>query len=147
MKSLLPIRPLLPLMALFLVLTGCAPSEQAESDASSSITAFVNVNVIPMDSERVLENQTVLIENGDITTVGADVAIPDGAQEIDGSGKYLIPGLAEMHGHIPSRSVPEWYVEDVLFLFVANGITTVRGMAGADGQLELRDRKQGSKGT
>lgn len=51
-----------------------------------------------------------------------------------------MPGLAEMHGHIPPPSAPKAYTEAVLFLYAANGITTVRGMLGAPNQLELRDR-------
>jgi hypothetical protein len=143
MTSLSYFRTFSFLIVLLLVIAGCAPAEQAEPEPSAeAITAFLNVNVLPMDSERVLENQTVLVEGDRITTVGptASVTYPEDATQIDGSGKYLIPGLAEMHGHIPSRGVPDWYVEDVLFLFVANGITTVRGMQGAPGQLELKQR-------
>jgi imidazolonepropionase-like amidohydrolase len=51
-----------------------------------------------------------------------------------------MPGLAEMHGHVPPPNQPVQYIEDVLFLYFANGVTTVRGMQGAPGQLELRDR-------
>jgi imidazolonepropionase-like amidohydrolase len=63
-----------------------------------------------------------------------------GAVRVDGRGKYLLPGLAEMHGHVPPPSAPAELTEDVLFLYVANGITTVRGMLGAPGQLALRER-------
>jgi imidazolonepropionase-like amidohydrolase len=69
----------------------------------------------------------------------ARAKVPEGAQVIDGGGKYLVPGLAEMHGHIPPMNNPQ-FVEDVLFEYVANGITTVRGMLGHPGQLELRER-------
>ena len=51
-----------------------------------------------------------------------------------------MPGLAEMHGHIPNPAqVSKEYIDDVLFLYVANGITTVRGMQGMPGQLDLRE--------
>lgn len=115
---------------------GGTPSSGAE------VSAFVGVNVIPMDREWVLRDQTVVVRGDRIVEVGPRnrVRIPAGARRIDGSGKYLIPGLAEMHGHLPSpRSSPE-YAETVLFLYVANGVTTVRGMQGADGQIELRER-------
>lgn len=106
------------------------------------IIAFVNVSVIPMDSERVLEGQTVVVQGERIVTLGpsSEVEVPDGATTIDGSGKYLMPGLAEMHGHIPPPNQPAQYIEDVLFLYAANGITTVRGMLGHPGQLELREK-------
>ena len=102
------------------------------------ITAFVNVNVIPMDEERVLRNYTVVVEQGRIMEMGpaGSVTVPASAQRIDGSGKYLMPGLAEMHGHTPSGP----FAETVMFLYVANGVTTVRGMLGLDGHLELRRR-------
>ena len=77
--------------------------------------------------------------------VGSDIEVPSGAQMIDGTGKFLMPGLAEMHGHIPRPDQPEQYTEDVLFLYVANGITTVRGMLGAPGQLGLKQRTNDSE--
>ncbi len=102
--------------------------------------AFVGVSVIPMDEERVLENQTVLVTDHKITRIGpsGEVEIPDGAVTIDGQGLFLMPGLAEMHAHIPSSRTPEGYVENTLFLYVANGITTIRGMLGEPMHLDLR---------
>ena len=101
-----------------------------------TVTAFVNVNVVPMDEERVLRNYTVVVEQGRVMEMGpaGRVTVPANAQRIDAAGKYLMPGLAEMHGHTPSGS----FAETVMFLYVANGVTTVRGMLGLDGQLELR---------
>lgn len=107
---------------------------------------FTNVNVLPMNSEAVLTNQSVLIEDGIILFVGdhSDLPDTDNAYEIDGTGKYLMPGLAEMHGHVPSLNLPanypQTYAEDVLFMYVAAGVTTVRGMLGYMGQLELKER-------
>lgn len=57
--------------------------------------AFVGVNVIPMDKERVLQNQTVLVRGGLIVEIGKKVKIPKDSQIIDGKGKYLIPGLVD----------------------------------------------------
>ena len=87
-----------------------------------------------------LADHTVLVQGERIVALGADVEVPEGATIIDGAGMYLMPGLAEMHGHVPRPDEPAQYTEDVLFLYVANGITTVRGMLGAPGQLELRAR-------
>ncbi|WP_407353974.1 amidohydrolase family protein [Luteimonas sp. R10] len=103
--------------------------------------AFVGVDVVPMDRETVLEDHTVIVEDDRITAVGPadEVEIPEGAQRIDGAGRYLMPGLAEMHGHVPGPDDPG-YVEDVLFLYVSNGVTTVRNMAGHPSHLELRER-------
>ncbi len=107
----------------------------------AAVTAFVNVNVLPMDSERVLPRHTVIVDGDRIVAVGptSEVDVPAGATVIDGSGMWLMPGLAEMHGHIPPPTQPREEIEAVLFLYAANGITTVRGMLGWPGQLELRE--------
>lgn len=101
--------------------------------------AFTNVDVIPMDSERVLEDQTVVVTAGRITALGpsASTRIPSSAERIDGTGKYLMPGLGEMHAHIPTTREEG---EDFAFLYLAGGATTIRGMLGHASQLELRER-------
>lgn len=134
---------LLPLLFLSLGCTADAPSSTTSPspNESASVLAIRNVSVIPMtdEGERLIENQTVIVRGDRIESAGVDVAIPGGAQVIDGSGHYLIPGLAEMHGHVPPPTAEPQMVEDVLFLYIANGITTVRGMLGAPGQLALRE--------
>lgn len=104
--------------------------------------AFVDVNVVPMDRDDVVPNQTVVVREGRLTEVGpaAQVRVPAGATTVDGRGKYLMPGLAEMHGHLPNPNAGPELTETVLFLYVANGVTTVRGMLGYPASLELRDR-------
>ncbi len=106
------------------------------------LTAFTNVSVLPMASEAVLADQTVVVADGVIVAAGAaaDVEVPRGATVIDGAGRYLMPGLAEMHAHVPpGDSPPREEVEDILFLYVANGITTIRGMLGSAYQIPLAD--------
>ena len=124
----------------FIACTALAGAAMAQAPDQGSF-AFTNVNVIPMDTERVLEDQTVVVEDGRITTLGpaAATSVPPGATRIDGQGKYLMPGLTEMHGHIPFSNA-DGEAEDVLMLFVAAGATTVRGMQGHTSQLELRQR-------
>jgi imidazolonepropionase-like amidohydrolase len=104
--------------------------------------AFTNVDVVPMDSDRVLPGQTVIIRDGRIAAMGPASAItpPSGATLVDGRGKFLMPGLTEMHGHVPAPAQSPQFAEQVMFLYVAGGVTTVRGMQGAPGQFELRDR-------
>jgi imidazolonepropionase-like amidohydrolase len=96
-----------------------------------------------MDRELVLEDQTVLVRDGLIDTISgsAQNSTPAGAMVIDGRGKYLLPGLVDMHVHIQ--------FEDDLLLWVANGVTSVRNMWGHTGkmlrlgfpdQLALRDQ-------
>jgi imidazolonepropionase-like amidohydrolase len=109
--------------------------------------AIENVTVLPMTADRseaspVLAGQTVVVSGGRIAAMGAagSVAVPDGATRIDGSGRTLLPGLAEIHAHVPpGQNPPRELVEEYLFLYVANGITTIRGMLGAPYQLELRE--------
>ena len=117
-----------------------SPHEQRAQ--SPQIVAFTNVNVLPMDSDRVLQDQTVIVNAGKIASIGASASakVPAAATRIDGRGKFLMPGLAEMHGHVPPPTAPRELTDNVLFLYVANGVTTVRGMQGAPGQLELRER-------
>src|SRR5687768_12551331 len=64
---------------------------------------FQSVNLIPMDQEKVVPNQTVVVQHGKIRAMGAAGQVPYGkdAVVIDGKGKYLMPGLAEMHAHVP----------------------------------------------
>lgn len=131
------------LIPLLLTLPACA--EAVPDDAAAwpdTVRAFVGVDVLPMDGERVLADQIVLIEGDRIVAIGptAAMTIPADAIQIDGRGKFLIPGLAEMHGHIPPPQAPPELIETVLFLYVANGITTVRGMLGHEGQLDLKSR-------
>lgn len=114
------------------------------------VIAFTNVSVIPMTSNMVMENQTVVIRGDLISHVASaeDLEFDDDATLIDGSGKFLIPGLAEMHGHVPPTDPPSnaprymnmEYVENTLFLYTAAGITTVRGMLGWPNQLELKNK-------
>lgn len=103
---------------------------------------FRNVNVVSMTSPKVAERQTVVVSDGKIGSIlkeGAMVKLPEGTTIIDGSGKYLMPGLSEMHGHIPPPNSPGGLLSDVLALYVANGVTTMRTMFGHEGQLTLRE--------
>ena len=67
------------------------------------IVVFDNVSVVPMTRDGVVPNQTVVVTGDRITAVGPakSTRVPDGATRVDGQGKFLMPGLAEMHGHIP----------------------------------------------
>lgn len=109
-------------------------------------TVIRHVTVIPMDSERVLPDQTLVLRDGLIVAMGpaGSLAEPAEAIVIDGTGKYLMPGIAEMHAHVPPSTQNPDYMSEVLFLYKANGITTVRGMLGHPLHLQLRE--QAAKG-
>lgn len=106
----------------------------ATSAAGDPITVFVDVNVIPMNAERVLSHQTVVVQGDRIAAIGSaeDLAVPDGAHVINAQGAYLLPGLADMHEHIGDNV-------DSLKLFLANGVTTVRNFNSQRAILQLRD--------
>ena len=108
--------------------------------AEAGVTVFVNVNVLPMSSEEVLSQQSVVVTDGRISQIGDvdSVEVPKGADLVDGTDRFLIPGLAEMHAHVTSTA-PE-QVDRLSTLFVANGITTIRGMLGRADHLTLRDQ-------
>src|SRR5512134_2869548 len=110
--------------------------------AQEPVTAFVDVGVIPMTSDAALDHQTVIVRGARIAQVGpaSQVRAPAGAVTIDGRGKFLMPGFAEMHGHFPNPQAGPELTENVLFLYVANGVTTVRGMQGNLPHLELKAR-------
>jgi imidazolonepropionase-like amidohydrolase len=129
-------------VALMLLVSAGPELHALEPSSSAREVAFVGVNVVPMDREGVLTDQTVIVRASRIAAVGpaGSTPVPDGALRVEGRGKYLMPGLAEMHGHIPPPTQPQEFIEAVLFLYVANGVTTVRGMLGAPGQLDLREQ-------
>jgi imidazolonepropionase-like amidohydrolase len=112
------------------------------SGSAAGTYAFVDVTVLPMDRERVLTGQTVVIRVGRIAALGpsSSVRVPADAERIDGKGKFLMPGLAEMHAHVLGPQQPPELNRDLMFLYVANGITTIRAMLGAPNQLVLREQ-------
>jgi imidazolonepropionase-like amidohydrolase len=104
-------------------------------DGQPLVTALVDVNVVPLDGERVLEGSTVIVEGDRIVTVGPveTVAVPEGAIVVEGAGGYLIPGLADMHFHADGR--PEAFM-----LAVAHGVTTVRNLNARRRDLDVTRR-------
>ena len=88
--------------------------------------AFVDVNLIPMDSDRIYEHQTVLVKDGRITEIGAvdEITYPANSEVIQTNGAYLMPGLADMHTHL-SEFDPD---PQHLILYLANGVTTLRAL-------------------
>ena len=111
----------------------------AAGAAAADITAFVNVDVLPMSDDRVVAQQTVIVRDGIIGEIGSVdvVPVPENARVVDGTDRFLMPGLAEMHAHVPPAGSAE--LERDFALFVANGVTTVRGMLGHPSHLQLRD--------
>jgi hypothetical protein len=110
----------------------CFPRITAAA-SGDQVTAFVAVNVVPMDSDHVILGQTVLVQDGRITAIGPKLAVPAGAQVIDGRGTaYLSPGLADMHTHADTA-------EDMQ-VYLANGVTTVLNMGEASNEFNAQVR-------
>ena len=110
----------------------------ASAAAQQAPVVFTGVSVLPMDRDTVLNDRTVIVENGRITYVGARRAAPAGATSIDARGKFLLPGIAEFHAHVPSGGQAV-HAHRTLALYALAGVTTARGMLGAPMHLALRD--------
>lgn len=104
-------------------------SGRPEEDIDGNI-AFIHVNVVSMENENVMMDQTVLISNGIIERISGNESPPQDYFIIDGSNQYLMPGLADIHTHVN-------YEEDLL-PYVANGITTILNMGSPGSILEFR---------
>ena len=141
-------------LVLVMVIMASMMTACGEEEVTGDITAITNVNVIPLDKERVLSDQTVLVRDGRISKIGSasSIKVPRGAIEIDGTGKYLIPALADMHVHMVGQAwnimfPPEMQFapEDLdfskfIFPYVANGVTTVQVMSALPEHVILRDQ-------
>jgi imidazolonepropionase-like amidohydrolase len=112
-----------------------------ETKAPSDLLAITHVNVIDCTGHSARPNMTLVIDGGRIVRLGksADVSVPEGAKAIDGSGKFLIPGLWDMHVHVRVR--------EFLTLFLANGVTGVRDMHAFFPPQIFQWRKQTADGT
>jgi imidazolonepropionase-like amidohydrolase len=95
---------------------------QSDAAGGQGAVAIRNVTVIPMTGANASAGQTVVIRDGRIAEMGAAsrVRVPNGATVIDGNGKFLIPGLFEMHAHTSKSRA------SALGLYVVNGVTTIR---------------------
>jgi hypothetical protein len=114
-----------------------APAAAGAQTPTHRHIAFVGVNVLPMDSQRVLPAQTVIVNDGVITSVGpaAQAKVPAGAAVVDGRGKYLMPGIADLHVHLVGDRATQLAL---LKLFLANGVTTILNVRGTPDHLALR---------
>jgi imidazolonepropionase-like amidohydrolase len=131
-----------PTLALTLALAPAGPVRAATPPPAADL-AFVGAHVIPMTGPFTLNDHTVIVRDGTIAAVGPDAEVTPAPTDrvIDATGLTIVPGLAEMHAHVPlpdARGMPDGYREDVLALWAANGVTLARGMLGHPSHLELR---------
>ncbi|GAA4722652.1 amidohydrolase family protein [Sphingomonas lutea] len=124
------------------------------SGGKLSVIAFTHAAVVPMDRERVLRDQTVVVVNGKIAALGpaSKVKVPAKAVRIDAKDRFLLPALSDMHVHVEGPSwnkllSPEALAasknisfENFLFPYVANGVTTVQVLSGTQELLPVREQ-------
>jgi hypothetical protein len=110
------------------------PAPSPPAVVGRATAAFVDVTVVPMDRDHALAHHIVLVDGSKIVAIGpvASTPVPAGATRIDGAGKWLVPGLVDMHVHFNDE-------RDGL-LYVANGVTTVRNMWGDPVRVQWRER-------
>lgn len=114
----------------FLLLGICSTGQLAKAySPDERPLAFVRVDVIPMNRDRLLKNQTVIVSRGKIVRIGpaASIRVPRNALQVDGRGKYLMPGLVDFHVHL--RDPGE------LLSYLNYGVTTVVQLSGPMGNV------------
>ena len=124
-----------------IIATSAAEGQTSRTALTPGNLAITNVTVIPMSGDTALADATVVVRDGRITAVGPAkrVRIPDRTRRIDGRGKFLIPGLADMHTHLyADGEEPDSLAPYELGVMLANGVTTARLMIGTPEHLVLR---------
>jgi imidazolonepropionase-like amidohydrolase len=141
-------------VVLALISGSCATAPATPERSDPSQIAFVHASVIPMDEDRVLRDQTVLVANGRIEAMGpsAQVKVPRNAVRIDASNRYLLPAFCDMHVHLEAEAFnlmlkPEAQLaakdipfEKLLFPFVANGVTTIQVLSATPDHVALQQQ-------
>ncbi len=108
--------------------------------------AIHNVNVLATDSQTMRTNQSILVKGKQIEFVGSRTEIPypesvlESYHQIDGSGRYVIPGLIDSHVHVKKS-------KNDLLLYIANGVTQIGEMTGMSHHFDyLAEINQGAVG-
>ena len=134
MKSMHRVLP-----ALLGILAACCSLRHAPDNGMKPV-AFVGANVISMENDAVADDQTIVIRGREIAQLGRrdSVRVPDDAIVIPSQGRFLIPGLADAHAHLPGEGGQPYDRDTYLFLNLARGVTTLRAMRGTAEQLALK---------
>src|SRR5688572_29467050 len=113
---------------------------QAACAATAVPTLIRNVNVVVLPEGRLAQRRDVLVRAGRIERIGPGgrMPAPAGGLSVNGHARYLMPGLAEAHAHVPGPA-EKAHARDVLMLYLLHGLTTIRGMLGDPWHLELRE--------
>lgn len=110
---------------------GTAVVDAGQFTAPARLTAITDVHALSADGDSMHAGQTVLFDHTGILAIGDAVTIPDGAEIIDGRGKYLIPGLVDSHVHLKQSP-------NDLLVYLATGVTGIREMSGNQDHLDWR---------
>src|SRR5688572_29506603 len=133
-----------PLKILLLGITvpSIALAQTSRTALSTGVSAIVGATAIPMTGrDSIIRDATIVIRDGRIAAIGPSsrVTVPAGATRIDGRGKFVIPGLADMHAHLyADEFVPDSVGPYELGVYLANGVTTARLMIGTPLHFTLR---------
>src|SRR5215207_7189323 len=114
--------PAIAVLAIFLRGNYCFPATPV-----APLVAITNISVVDTVKEQMLPAQSVIIQGDRIQAVGPTLAIPQGAQVIDGKGQFLIPGLIDAHVHLVHLTDRTHVMgEEFLPMFLGAGVTSVR---------------------
>ena len=93
-----------------------------------NMTAFVHVNLMPMTRQIIIPDQTIVVKGSKIIAIGPSnsINIPENSTIINGTNKYLLPGLADMHMHTDTNWLSSDWPVSPFYLYIANGVTTIR---------------------
>ena len=128
---------LLVLVAAFFVLVALPVPPPLTPKPSPSSLVVTNVGVVDLDAGLVLPGRAVRIEDGRITAIQEhdSAASPESAETVDGTGRFLIPGLWDMHAHHGSALSPQLSMP----LFIATGVTSIRDLGGGPSLQQKRE--------
>ncbi|WP_419949610.1 amidohydrolase family protein [Candidatus Palauibacter sp.] len=152
-KSTLILLPVLTTAAALGACSGVEPEPAASDAAEASALAIVGATVVDGSGAEPVPDATVVVRDGRITAVGpsAEVDVPDDAEVLDATGRYLIPGLINAHGHVGATLGLEgghYSRENVLRqlrLYASYGVTTVVSLGGDEpAGVEVRDEQETS---
>lgn len=145
-------RSLIVLVALMALVGGATAAARPVRHPACAL-AVAHVNVIPMNAERVLADYTMVVADGKIAllALSAQVDTSHCSRIIDGAGRYLVPGLNDMHVHVESTALAQTFGVKAapidfpaeMALYMANGVTGLRVMSGAPDILAFRDSQHG----
>ncbi|WP_157501512.1 amidohydrolase family protein [Echinicola vietnamensis] len=126
-----------------LVAIACQDKNDQKGPPAVTAKVIADVNIIDIRSGSISKKH-VVIDSGKIQQIlpasKDEAEVIEEAELINGEGKYLVPGLAEMHAHLPAVIWNDPQMEETLFLYLSNGVTTVRGMLGHHLHLELKEK-------